>query len=63
MPFVSSKENNHSMGLGLAICRDILTKVGGDICLTDTDKDNPKGSNEGAKFKITLLKVSDELKK
>ncbi|PCI32493.1 MAG: hypothetical protein COB54_07060 [Alphaproteobacteria bacterium] len=48
-PFVSSKKTPSSVGLGLAICKDILTRAGGHIEVMD--------SGRGAKFRITLPAV------
>lgn len=48
-PFVSSKKNNSSMGLGLAICQDILNRAGGQIEVMD--------SSRGASFRVTLPAV------
>jgi len=49
-PFVSNKINVSSMGLGLAICHDLLDKVGGNIeLIANKSKDAP-----GATFKVTI---------
>jgi len=55
-PFVSSKEDASSMGLGLAICHDILNRVGGNIEIL-TEKVN---AQHGAHFKISLVKITPQ---
>ncbi len=58
-PFVSSKGNASSIGLGLAICDDILSKVGGHIELQIRDTNEFIETEQlcGATFKISLLSV------
>ncbi|MBL4911291.1 MAG: GHKL domain-containing protein [Alteromonadaceae bacterium] len=53
-PFISSKENASSLGLGLAICQDILSKVGGSIELLA----QPINEGFSTSFKISLLQVT-----
>jgi two-component system C4-dicarboxylate transport sensor histidine kinase DctB len=43
-PFFSTKTNGTNVGLGLAMCRDTLRKMGGDIRLLPSEK--------GARFEI-----------
>jgi len=60
-PFVSNKGNASSMGLGLAICDDILCKVGGNIELLNSGLESTSSpSLTGATFKISLLKYTAE---
>ncbi|PAJ72733.1 hypothetical protein CJF42_19735 [Pseudoalteromonas sp. NBT06-2] len=47
-PFVSTKNKSSSMGLGLAICKDILLRTQGNIELLQSEK--------GAHFRVTLLR-------
>jgi signal transduction histidine kinase len=49
-PYVTSKNGNGTkggVGLGLAVCRDIIREHGGDITVESTE-------GEGATFHITL---------
>lgn len=50
-PFVTTKEVGHGTGLGLAVCRGLITEVGGTIVGTN----RPEG---GARFTITLPVVA-----
>jgi len=52
--FVSSKKQTSSMGLGLAICQDILSHFGGSISVVSPVVSNVSESR-GANFKINLL--------
>lgn len=45
-PFFTTKKTGHGTGLGLALCRDALRRIGGDIQLLPSDK--------GAIFEITV---------
>ena len=58
-PFVSNKGSSSSMGLGLAICDDILCKVGGNIELLESQV-AISPSLVGATFKISLLIITSE---
>jgi len=60
-PFVSSKESTSSMGLGLAICHDIITRVGGCIELITKPDDKQVHSYTGACFKINLVRIVAEM--
>ncbi|MBL4659477.1 MAG: GHKL domain-containing protein [Alcanivoracaceae bacterium] len=52
--FVSSKNETSSMGLGLAICQDILSHFGGGIRII-TDENVSLSEPAGATFMISLL--------
>ncbi len=56
--FVSSKNQATSMGLGLAICQDILSHFGGSISLESpalTNVQANENKNRGARFTLQLL--------
>jgi len=52
--FVTSKNDTSSMGLGLAICQDILSHFGASISIVST-KDDLLVNNAGATFMISLM--------
>ncbi|OGW84784.1 MAG: hypothetical protein A3C35_03405 [Omnitrophica bacterium RIFCSPHIGHO2_02_FULL_46_11] len=46
-PFFTTKDNGQGTGIGLTICREIIQKCGGQICLGSSER-------EGTRFIITL---------
>jgi signal transduction histidine kinase len=53
-PFFTTKTSQHGTGLGLALCRDSLRRIGGDIHLLPAEPDGDGAASTGAVFEILV---------